>query len=167
MGYINWKNLEPALEQLADDFVQFAIAELRSNGSYNTGRLARSIQLLTPKESANKISVGVSMLEYGFYVDSGAKRGRGKQPPIRPILEWIKQKSITPQRKITQVQLAYIIARTIGAKGQRFRKAKPFINSSLRNAVNANIQNIAFKGAVDIVKRIKQDFAKQKFSKTK
>lgn len=167
MGYINWNNLTPALQQLADDYVEFAIAKLKSNGSYNTGRLARSIQLLTPTETTNKISVGVQMLEYGIYVDDGAERGRGGMPPIRPILEWIKSKNITPQRKITQIQLAFMIARTIGAKGQRFKKAKPFINSSLRNAVDANIQNVANKGAIDIMKRIKQDFEKQKFSKRK
>ena len=65
MGYINWVNLEPALEQLASDYVEFAIAKLRSNGSYNTGRLAKSMRLLTPTETQNKISVAVQMFEYG------------------------------------------------------------------------------------------------------
>lgn len=157
MGYINWTLLEPALEQLASDYVEFAIAKLKANGSYNTGRLAKSMRLLTPTETQNKISVAVQMLEYGFYVNDGAKRGRGKQPPVSSILEWIKEKSIRPQGKITQTQLAFMIARVIGAKGQRFKKAKPFINSSLRNALDQNMQNIANKGAIDMMKRIKQD----------
>jgi len=165
MGYINWTNLEPALEQLASDYVEYSIAQLRANGSYNTGKLARSIQLLTPMETPNKISVEVQMLKYGFWVDNGTERGRGGIPPVRSILEWMKKKGIIPQRKITQTQLAYAIARTIGSKGQRFKKAKPFIQSSMSNAVNNNIQNIANKGAIDIVKRIKQDFENQKFSK--
>jgi len=167
MGYINWNNLEPALEQLASDYVEYAIAQLRANGSYHTGRLARSIQLLTPMETPNKISVEVQMLKYGFWVDNGAERGRGGMPPVRPILEWIRQKSISPKGRMTQSQLAFIIARTIASKGQRFKKAKPFIQSSMRNAVNNNIQNIANKGAIDIVKQIKQDFEKQTFSKKK
>jgi len=157
MGYINWTNLEPALEQLASDYVEYAIAKLKSNRSYNTGRLAKSMKLLTPTETQNKISVAVQMLEYGFYVDDGAKRGKGKRPPVQSILEWIREKNIRPQGKITQTQLAFMIARAIGAKGQRFKKAKPFINSSLVNALNQNMQNIAFKGAIDIMKRIKQD----------
>ena len=167
MGYINWNLLEPALEQLASDYVEYAISQLKANGSYHTGKLARSIQLLTPMETPNKISVEVSMLRYGQFVDNGAERGAGKMPPVRPILEWIKQKNIRPQGKITQPQLAFIIARTIGSRGQRYKKAKPFIQSSMRNAVNNNIQNIANKGAIDIVKQIKQDFEKQTFSKKK
>ncbi|NBW21850.1 MAG: hypothetical protein EBR82_79240 [Caulobacteraceae bacterium] len=161
-GYINWNQLEPALEQLAGDYIQYAIAKLKANGSYNTGRLAKSIRLLPPMETPNKISLGVSMLEYGFYVDSGAERKAGKRPPIKPILEWIKEKRIRPQGKITQTQLAFAIARTIGSKGQRFKKAKPFINSSLRNALDDNMQNIAFKGATDIMARLKQDLEQNK-----
>lgn len=165
MAYINWNNLEPALQQLADDYVEYAIAKLKSNGSYNTGRLAKSIQLLTPTETPNKISVGVQMLAYGFFVDNGAERKKGKMPPIGPILSWIREKSIRPQGKITQIQLAWAIARAIGAKGQRFKKAKPFIQPSMQSAVNNNIQNVANKGAIDIMKRIKQDFENQKFIK--
>ena len=161
-GYINWNQLEPALEQLAGDYIQYAIAKLRSNGSYNTGRLAKSMKLIPPVESQNKISLSVQMLEYGFYVDDGAERGSGKRPPIRPILEWIKEKRIRPQGKITQTQLAFMIAKSIGAKGQRFKKAKPFINSSLRNALDDNMQNIANKGAIDIMKRLKQDLEQNK-----
>lgn len=165
MAYINWNNLEPAIQQLADDYVEYAVAKLKSNGSYDTGRLAKSIQLLTPTETPNKISVGVQMLKYGFYVDDGAERKKGKRPPIASILNWIRSKNIRPQGKITQTQLAWIIARAIGAKGQRFKKAKPFIQSSMQSAVNNNIQNIANKGAIDIMKRIKQDFENQKFIK--
>lgn len=160
MGYINWNNLEPALEQLASDYVEYAIAKLRSNGSYATGRLAKSMKLLVPTETQNKISVAVQMLDYGFWLDNGAKRGPGKRPPVKAILEWIKAKNIRPQGKITQTQLAFLIARTIGAKGVRFKKAKPFIKSSLVNALNENMKNIVNKGAVDIMKRIKQDIEK-------
>ena len=161
-GYINWNNLEPALEQLAGDYIQYAIAKLRQNGSYSTGRLAKSIRLIPPIESQNKITLGVAMLKYGYWVDNGAKRGPGKRPPIKPILEWIKEKRIRPQGKITQTQLAFMIAKSIGEKGVRFKKPKPFINSSLRNALDDNMQNIANKGAVDIMKRLKQDLEKNK-----
>lgn len=162
---INWNNLEGALEQLASDYVDFSIAKLKSNGSYNTGRLARSIKMLTPMETPNKVSVAVQMLKYGFYVDDGAERGRGGQPPFKSILEWIKQKNIRPQGKITQTQLAWAIARTISSKGQRFKKAKPFISTSLRSAINANLANVANKGAKDMMLMIKQDLKKAKLIK--
>jgi hypothetical protein len=157
MSYINWQQLTPALQQLADDYVEYAIAKLRSNGSYNTGKLARSLKLVTPTEQQNKITVSVEMLQYGFWVDNGAKRGPGRRPPVSSILEWIKEKRISVPQGMKDTQFAWLIARSIGAKGQRFKKAKPFIQSSLRNALDNNMQNIANKGAIDIMKRIKQD----------
>ena len=157
---INWNQLEPALEQLAADYIEYSIAKLRQNGSYNTGRLAKSIKLLPTIDTQKGISVSVQMLKYGFWVDNGAKRGPGEPPPVSSILEWIKEKGIRPQGKITQIGLAYLIARSIGAKGQRFKKPKPFIQSSLRSALNDNMQNIANKGAVDIMKKIKEDIEK-------
>lgn len=157
MGYINWTQLTTALEQLADDYVEYAIAKLRSNGSYNTGRLARSLKLVTPIEQQNKVSISVEMLQYGFWVDDGAKRGPGRRPPVSSILEWIKEKRISIPSGMKDTQFAWLIARSIGAKGQRFKKAKPFIKSSLRSALDNNIKNVANKGAIDMMKRIKQD----------
>jgi len=156
---INWNQLEPALEQLAADYIEYSIAKLRQNGSYKTGALAKSIKLLPPVNDSN-ITISVQMLKYGFWVDNGAMRGPGKPPPVSSILEWIKEKRIRPQGKITQIGLAYLIARSIGAKGQRFKKPKPFIQSSLRSALNDNMQNIVNKGAVDIMKKIKEDIEK-------
>jgi hypothetical protein len=161
-GIINWSNLEEALRQLGDDYIQFSIAKLKQNGSYQTGALAKSIRLIPPIETQNTITLGVSMLKYGFWVDNGAKRGPGKPPPVSSILEWIKEKGIRPQGKITQIGLAYMIARSIGAKGQRFKKPKPFIQSSLLSALDENMKNIANKGAVDIMKKLKQDLETNK-----
>jgi hypothetical protein len=155
---IDWEKLTPALQQLADDYTTYAIAELKKNGSYNTGRLAKSIKLLTPTKSSKDVSISVEMLKYGIYVDNGAERGPGKQPPVQDILEWIKFKRIRVPSGMKQIQFAWLIARAIGAKGQRFKKAKPFIQSSLKLAVNQNIQNIANAGAVDMVKEIKKQF---------
>jgi len=157
MSYINWNELTPALKKLADDYVEYAIAKLRSNGSYNTGRLANSLKLVTPTEQQSKITVSVEMLQYGFWVDNGAKRGPGRRPPVSSILEWIKEKRISVPQGMKDTQFAWLIARSIGAKGQRFKKAKPFIQSSLRNALNNNMQNVANKATIDIMKRIKQD----------
>jgi hypothetical protein len=75
------------------------------------------------------------MLKYGEYVDDGAERGRGKRPPVRDIVQWIQQKRISVPKQFKNVeQFAFAISFNIGKLGQRFKRARPFIQPAL-NAV--------------------------------
>ena len=79
--------------------------------------------------------------EDGDYVDDGAERGRGGQPPVRAIEQWIRLKRISVPKQFKNVkQFAFVIARSIGKKGKRFRKAYPFIIPALNYAIEKKLQ---------------------------
>jgi len=83
------------LTKLANSYQEEAVIKLTQNGSNVTGRLASSMKVLPARVTETSIRIPVSMLQYGIYVDNGAERGRGKQPPIQDIKDWIQQKRIS------------------------------------------------------------------------
>lgn len=58
-----------------------------------------------------------------IYVDEGRKPNT-TPPPVKAILIWIKRRKIKIPDKMTDLQLAYAISRSIGVKGI---KARPFL----------------------------------------
>jgi hypothetical protein len=148
--------LTEELEQIALDFQSQAQSILRKNGNVITGRLINSIKVQPAQSTPTNIVIPVTMLKYGDYVDDGNERRSGKQPPVEAIKQWIKLKSITPPKGFTVDQFAWAVAKTIGKKGQRFRKPYPFITPALNYAVNKNIQGVANAAALDITFSLQQ-----------
>jgi len=143
--------LTEELEKLAKDYQSEAQALLRSHGNDVTGRLVNSIKVQPAQAVKGQIVVPVTMLKYGEWVDDGAERRSGKQPPVRAIEQWIKQKRISVPNQFKDVtQFAWAIARSIGKEGQRYRKSYPFIVPALNYALNKDIQAVTNAAAVDV-----------------
>ena len=111
------------------------IENLRRNKSVGTGNLLRSIGVTTPEEPNDRGNLE-TVLEikawYAELVDQGIdNRGPGKQPPVRPIQEWLKRKSITIPSGVTIEQYSFAIAKKIAKQGQR-KRAYPFIQPSIK-----------------------------------
>ena len=111
------------------------IENLRANDSVVSGNLLRSIKVDNPK-GLNKKGNLETILEikawYAVLVDKGIdNRGPGKQPPIAPIQNWIRRKSISVPSGITIESFAFAIAKKIAKKGQR-KRAYPFIQPSIK-----------------------------------
>ena len=120
------------LTLIANAYREEAIIKLTQNGSNVTGRLAASIRVQPARVTETSIVIPVTMLKYGEYVDDGAERGRGKRPPVRDIVQWIQQKRISVPKQFKNVeQFAFAIAYNIGKSGQRFKRARPFIQPAL------------------------------------
>jgi hypothetical protein len=91
---------------------------VNSKGISASGRLAGSFQY--------DASVGyVKFLKYGEVVDSGRKPG--KFPPIKPMVDWVRERGISSPGK-TPEQIAYAIAYDIQKNGFRPR---PFIQPTI------------------------------------
>ena len=111
------------------------IENLRRNKSVVSGNLLRSIGVTTPEEPNDRGNLE-TVLEikawYAELVDQGIdNRGPGKQPPVRPIQEWLKRKSITIPSGVTIEQYSFAIAKKIAKQGQR-KRAYPFIQPSIK-----------------------------------
>ena len=140
---ITYPSLKLEMENIGALVKEEMIDRLFDNNSVVTGQLARSItpgDVITATEDS--LSLPITLEKYGIYVDNGAERGRGGMPPIKAIFEWIKQKRITVPAGFTTEQFAWAVAKNIEKKGQRFKKPKPFIEVSLQEVVNRNLNNI-------------------------
>ena len=80
-------------------------------------------------------------------------------PPVRAIIDWIKQKRISIPMAMTPTQFAWAVAKNIEKKGQRFKKPKPFIQVSLDAVVERNLANIGTATALDIDDHIEDNYA--------
>ena len=130
--------------------VNAAKANLLRFGKINTGALRDSIRFnITPKGN-----IRFFYLQYGVYVESGRRAG-ARQPPTKPILQWIEQRGITPDKGTSKRSLAYIIARSIGEKGI---KPTPF----MRAAIKQQKVGLSKQLAKEIAKTVVMDFKKSK-----
>jgi len=139
------------LTKLANSYREEAVIKLTQNGSNVTGKLAASIKVQPARVTETLIVVPVTMLKYGEYVDDGVERGRGKQPPVQDIVRWVKQKRISVPKQFKSVeQFAFAIAYNIGKQGQRFKRARPFIQPALETVQTQYINSGQLASAVAI-----------------
>lgn len=130
------ENFSEVMGRIGDSVKERMIDTLLENESYNTGNLARSIEVIPNDEGFT-----IEMLFYGKYVDQGAKRGPGRMPPISAILNWIQRKQITrPAKFANNKSFAFAIAKGIAAKGTRMSKPKPFIQPSITYIMNKELE---------------------------
>jgi len=139
------------LTKIANSYKEEAIIKLTENGSNVTGKLAASIRVQSARVEPDRLVIPVTMLKYGEYVDNGAERGRGKQPPVQDIVQWVKQKRISVPKQFKSVeQFAWAIAYNIGKQGQRFKRARPFIEPALNTVREQYINSGQLASAVAI-----------------
>ena len=148
--------LTEELEKVALDFQSEAQAILRKNGNSVTGKLVNSIKVEAAKVTPNNIVIPVTMLKYGDWVDNGAERRSGGQPPVQAIKQWIKLKRINPPKGFTVDQFAWAVAKNVKNNGQRFRKAYPFITPALNYTIEKNLQGVANAAALDITNNVQK-----------
>lgn len=123
------------LTELGTALTNAMIQTLKDNGSYNTGQLAASIKYDIRKQGTTYQLVR-SMLDYGVYVDQGIGRGPGKQPPVKPIMEWIRLKNIPIPQQMDIESFAYAISKNIGKRGTD-PKPRPFITPSIESVLSS------------------------------
>lgn len=111
------------------------IENLRRNKSVVSGNLIRSIGVSSPEKPNDRGNLE-TVLEikawYAELVDQGIdNRGPGKQPPVKPIQDWLRRKSIAVPPGVTVEQYSFAIAKKIAKKGQT-KKAYPFIQPAIK-----------------------------------
>ena len=130
--------------------VNTAKANLLRFGKINTGALRDSIRFnITPNGN-----IRFFYLQYGVYVESGRRPG-DRPPPTKPILQWIEQRGITPDKGVSKRSLAFIIARSIGEKGIR---PTPFMKAAIKQSKIGLSKQLA----KEIAKTVVMDFKKSK-----
>ena len=139
--------LEQALERVGQELKEAMTAELKSNGSYNTGDLANSITYEV-RQNGLEYELVRRMLAYGNAVDQGIGRGPGKQPPVRDIMDWIQLKRIPVPANLTVESFAFAIAKDIGKRGTNPRP-RPFINPSISKVMRDIGDELIGEGATN------------------
>lgn len=91
--------------------------------------LSKNTKIITSQDALTVI-----MPDYAIYVDKGRKAG--KKPPVKAILEWMKDKGIRA-KGVRQLDIAYAISNSIGQNGI---KPRPFID-----AFEASITGLVLK----------------------
>jgi hypothetical protein len=156
---ITYPNLELEMSDIGTLVVEEMVDRLFDNNSVVTGNLARSIKPGTTTEQDGIITQPITLPLYGIYVDEGSERKKGGMPPVRAIIDWIKQKRISVPMAMTPTQFAWAVAKNIEKKGQRFKKPKPFIQVSLDAVVERNLANIGTATALDIDEHIEDNYS--------
>lgn len=141
--------IEEALLRVGDELKKVMTQELKDNGSYNTGKLAASIQY-SVEQKQWEYNLVRTMLTYGVYVDQGNGRHPGKQPPVKDLIEWIKFKKIPVPQGLTIESFAFAIARKIGKQGTNPRP-RPFITPSINKVMKTTGKELLSKAGVDEV----------------
>jgi len=121
--YLEMKRIKAALIKYGDTIVELMKDELVKNKKVATGNLVNEMKSYVEEED-DRAFLYIDMPSYGRYVDSGRKPN-SKMPPIKSIRDWINIKGIRPNKKMTQDQLAFVMAKSIGIKGV---PAVPFLD---------------------------------------
>lgn len=82
----------------------------------NTGEAAESLKYRWVNDKRIQIYSDMPGREFNYIMTLEDGRGPGGMPPTEPILEWVRQRGITPEG-ISQKSLAFLIARKIGREG--------------------------------------------------
>jgi len=157
---------EEALNIVGQQIVNRIPDELRANGSYITGNLAKSYTYEV-KQTKQGWTLNIidnsghgSGYNYGLSVDEGIERAPGGMPPPKSIENWIKVKKIVVPSGFTPEQFSWAIAKSIAKKGQRFRKPKPFIDPAINYVFQQDNEKIQQAAAVIVEAQLDVIFKK-------
>ena len=176
MEPISYPNLALQLVETAELIRESMVDNLFNNNSVITGNLARSLKVQPIDKELEGTVVATTNVanildesglktkngyDYGLSVDQGRERGPGGMPPVTAIKEWIKLKRITIPSGFTIEQFAWVIAKNIERKGQRFKKPKPFIQPAIDfvNQQQSRSDNYGTAVALDIDNNIQQNWS--------
>jgi len=141
--------IEEALLRLGDELKATMTEQLKKNGSYYTGDLAKSIEYEVRVQNFDYQLVR-TMLTYGIFVDQGDGRRPGTPPPVRPLIEWIKFKKIPVPSGMSVESFAFAIAKKIGKQGTNPRP-RPFIAPSINQVLQGVGKELLSKAGVDTI----------------
>ena len=144
--------LKQGLEEAGQRIVDVMVDSLFEQQAVVTGKLARSISAEVV-DQRNGYSLEISMEDYGVYVDQGSERGPGKPPPVKAIADWIKRKGIKAPSGMTTKTFAFVIARSIGKNGQKFKQPKPFITPSVEFVANQYLPEALENAGVKFIEK--------------
>jgi len=154
---VEHKELYKALRKIGAESVAFLTQLLTEEGHYATGNLIKSLDY-DVIQNVDDLLLKLTGADYFKYVDNGRKPG--KQPPIKPILSWVKHKGIKFANH-TDKQTAFMIARSIGKKGIKPLHAT---DKMINNIMQKKTQLLANASAQDIslyLDKIINDFNKK------
>lgn len=128
---LKFDNLKIALEQYASAIVMDAKTNLISKDKVVSGRLHDSIRMTGIKTSKNSIEIGISMADYGGYIDKGVSGTdvkydtpysyKDKAPPPSALDGWMVQRGIAPRNSKGQFtnrkSIQFAISRSIFKNG--------------------------------------------------
>ena len=141
--------IEEALLRIGSEIKATMTEELKNNGSYYTGALSNSIQYEV-REQDYTYQLVRTMLKYGDYVDQGIGRRPGKMPPVKPLIDWIRFKSIPVPTGMSVEAFAFLIARKIGKQGTNPRP-RPFITPSINTVLEGVGKKLLTQAGIDEV----------------
>lgn len=111
-------NLRAELQKYGKLYKQKFKSELKKDNTYASGRLDRSVTYKT--KSTNSYSE-LSLLANSYIEQISEGRRIGRIPSSTKILEWAKEKGITPENgpntESNRKRMAFAIARSIGVHG--------------------------------------------------
>lgn len=124
------------LKKLVDKLAELYRHQLRENNINASGKLSDFEYDIEWDEKSFRVYFNLE--DYWKWVEYG--RRAGKQPPIKPIEEWIKIKPVIPKARNGKVpttkQLAFVISKSIGEKGIEPRKP---LSKALSSSETTNI----------------------------
>ena len=153
-------NLRAELQKYGKLYKQKFKSELKKDNTYASGRLDKSIAYKT--KSTDSYSE-LSLLANSYIEQLSEGRRIGKIPSSTKILEWAKEKGITPEKgtasESNMKRMAFAIARSIGMRGmiKRYGFKGTGIIDNVYNSLAEKMGNDLFEAyRIDLEKQLKE-----------
>jgi len=142
-----------SIETLLNGVRQAYIDDQKAKGIRSSGKSAQSLKTRVDENSGT-----LTGARYFYQQKYGRKPGRF--PPIDDILDWIREKRITPRDpKTTEKQLAFLFARKIAQSGTDiFEGKRPALNveEKIKELLKEFAKNLATEFKEKIITTLKQ-----------
>jgi len=153
-------NLRAELQKYGKLYKQKFKSELKKDNTYASGRLDKSIAYKT--KSTDSYSE-LSLLANSYIEQLSEGRRIGKIPSSTKILEWAKEKGITPEKgtasESNMKRMAFAIARSIGMRGmiKRYGFRGTGIIDNVYNSLAEKMGDDLFEAyRIDLEKQLKE-----------